>query len=144
MNMHVEVVEDRAPTTVLARLREYSRCRHWESPNTWPPESPLFAVLHAPGRATNGAQDGGMAARIDRIGRAIAIRSRVIEIGSAIAILPPDMLQIIRLVYEVPVREEPKSERDVADMMGIGRVEAARRLERAYGYLARHLCLDVV
>jgi hypothetical protein len=148
MNMAVDLEEDRQhfdpPRSVRDALRSYSRWRHFERPNAWPPESPLYAVWKEPGRGTSGSQDGGMAARMDRIGKAFAMYAWTLEIRSAVLLLPPDMLKVIQVAYEVPPREEPKSEREVAEAMKISRTEAARRLERAYGYLARHLCLEAI
>ena len=130
-----------APRNVEGRLREWARARWYAPVNSWPPESPMYAVLNAPGRATNASQDGGMASRAQRQGWALAREIRVIEGTKAIQMLPGHARDLIRHMYEVPQRERPRSERAVADHFGIGRDECAKHLQRAYGWLERELNL---
>lgn len=129
------------PHSVKDALRKYSERRHYPPPNAWPEESPLFAVLHAPGRATNGSQDGGMAARMDRMGRAFAWHAWILETRSRLLLLPQELHAVVVATYEVPQREEPRSDRAVAEKLGIARLEVIKRLERAYGWLSREMGL---
>lgn len=141
MNMQVRLSEetytDYAPRSVKGRLREYCRYRGI-SRNAWPQESPLFAVLHAPGRATNGAQDGGMAARIDQMGFYFAKHARVLELRSLLILMPQICTSAVVAMYEA-ADHEPRSERAAAEKMGISRAEYVRHLERAFGWLEREM-----
>lgn len=134
--------EFHAPKTVREALRKYAEWRHFAPPNAWPNETSIYRALNG-GNSTKGAQDGGMASMADRMGRAVARRAWVLEIRSTILLLPESLLQIVRAMYEVQQREEVKSDRTVADMLGISRMEAIKRLERAYGWMARELSLPV-
>lgn len=131
-----------APRNVEGRLREWARARWYAPVNSWPPESPMYAVLNAPGRATNASQDGGMASRAERQGWALAREIRVIEVTKAIQMLPGHARDLIRYMYEVPQRERAKSERHVAEHFGLSRDECTKHLQRAYGWLERELCIE--
>lgn len=152
MNMHIgalqreqmdDAEEDRGigPRNVEGRLREWSRARWYPPVNAWPPESPLFAVLHAPGRATNGDPDGGMGSRAQVMRWALQREIRVIEVTKAIQMLPGQSREFIRHMYEVAQRERPRSERACAEHFKLGRDEFSKLLNRAYGWLERELCI---
>ncbi len=136
--------EGYAPRNIEGRLREWARARWYPPVNSWPPESPMYAVLNAPGRATNGSQDGGMAGRAWVHARALEREIRVIEITKAIQLLPGHARDLIRHMYEVSQRERPRSERSVADHFGMSREECSKHLQRAYGWLERELCMTSV
>ena len=132
--------EFHAPRTVRDALRKYSEWRHYSTPNAWPSESAMYAALNG-GHSTAGDKDGGMAARMDWIGLAFARHAWVLEMRSTLLLLPESLNQVIRAMYEVPQREDVKSDRSVAESLGISRMEAIKRLERAYGWLSRELGL---
>lgn len=152
MNMSVgELIHDRleadrlqGPQSAQGRLREWSRVRHWEALNVWPKESAMYAVLHNPGRATNTQSDGGMASKMDRMEAALAAHNRMVEVAKALQAMPIVSRLIVDKMYVVSAREAPKSDRVVAEALGITRLEAIRRLERAYGWLAHELCLPPI
>lgn len=127
------------PRNVEGRLREWSRGRWNPPPNLWQSESPLYAILKSPGRATDTSGDGGMANRMDRNGEAIARWTRILETGKAVKDLPPSLREVVEYVYDVPQRERPKSERSASDKFGITREETGKMLARAYGWLEREL-----
>lgn len=131
-----------APRNVEGRLREWARARWYAPVNSWPPESPMYAVLHSPGRSTGGQSDGGMASRAWRQARALECEIRVIEVTKALQMMPIDLRDMIRHMYEVPQRERPKSERSCAEHHGMSRDEFARIISRAYGWLERELCMS--
>lgn len=130
-----------APRNVEGRLREWARARWYAPVNSWPPESPIYAVWKSPGRATDGSQDGGMVSRVWRQARALECEIRVIEVTKALQLMPSVTQTMIRYMYEVPQRERPKSERACAEHFGMSRDEFARMLSRAYGWLERELSL---
>jgi hypothetical protein len=152
MNMPLSIqraypeVEKRSqgPQSVVGRLREWSRARHYPSMNCWPPESPMYAVLKSPGRATNGSQDGGMASTMDRMGGAVAAYTRSKEVGAAVAILPSTLRIVVLTMYHVEKMESPRPERIVAEMLKVPKSQVQARLNRAYGWLARELCIPEV
>lgn len=152
MNMHIgslqredfdEAAEahGHAPRNIEGRLREWARARWYAPVNSWPPESPIYAVWKSPGRATDGAQDGGMASRVWRQARALECEIRVIEVTKALQMMPIQAQAMIRHMYEVPQRERPRSERSCAEHFSMTRDELSKRLQRAYGWLERELCL---
>lgn len=130
------------PHSVRRALEKYAQWRHLPMPNAWPQESSMYTGLNG-GRSTSGDIDGGMAARMDRIGLAFARQAWVLEIRSALLLLPETWLQVVRAMYEVPQRESVKSDRAVAEMLKLPRSEVMKRLERAYGWLSRELAIPV-
>lgn len=130
-----------SPRNVEGRLREWARARWYPPVNSWPPESPVYAVWKSPGRATDGSQDGGMAARVWRQARALECEIRVIEVTKALQMMPIDLRTLVRHMYEVPQRERPKSERACAEHFQMNRDEFGKRLQRAYGWLERELSI---
>lgn len=133
-----------APRTAEGRLREWSRARWYASVNPWPPESPMYAVLHSPGRATDGASDGGMVSLMHRGGKMVATQTRVVEVTRAISALPPALRDLIRYMYDVPQRERPKTEKHAAEHFQVSRSEIAQRYGVALGWIARELCIPEI
>lgn len=148
MNMAVPIqraypeVEKRSqgPQTVVGRLREWSRVQHWDPVNCFPPTS-TAAGWRNPGRATDTDPDGGMSERMDKLEVALPPRIRAREVEAALRAMPAECCLVIRAMYQVPRREEERSERSAAELLKIGRVECARRVERAFGWLERDLGL---
>lgn len=132
------------PQTVHGRLREWSRARHYAAMNCWPPESPIYAVWKSPGRATDGAQDGGMASMADRMGNAIASHTRAVEVAIAVSALPHTCKEAVQAMFMVEKMERPRTERAVALLLDIPKSEVQRRLHIAYGWLSRDLCIPPI
>lgn len=133
-----------APRNAEGRLREWSRCRWYAPVSIGASESPMYVVLNSPGRATDTAGDGGMAAKMDKDGHAIAREARVRETGRAIQSLPPALRDVIHCMYDVAQLERPRSERAVCEKLGINRSDLSRRLSLAYGYIMARLELVTV
>lgn len=152
MNMAIEIqrsypeVEKRStgPQNVAGRLREWSRARHYPAMNCWPPESPMYAVLKSPGRATNSSQDGGMAATMDRMGGAVAAYIRAKETGMAIQLLPYSCREVVDAMFIVEKMESPRTLAVVALALKVPKSEVQRRLHIAYGWLSRDLCVPPI
>lgn len=152
MNMAVELeraypeVEKRShgPQTVVGRLREWSRARHYPALNCWPPESPMYAVLRSPGRATNTSQDGGLAAMMDRLTGAEAAHIRAVEAGRAIYSMPTDARAVVLAMYDVPKLERPRSVRDAAAMCGLKKTTYEVAMARALGWLSNEMGLPAI
>lgn len=149
MNMAIKIeaeVDNRlqGPQTAKGRLTEWSRVRHWADVNVWPPESPMYAVLHNPGRASGSQSDGGMASLCDRHGLSLERKGRAKECEQAMRMLPPDLFAVVWEMYAVTQRERPKSDRVVSEALGLTRIEAIKRLERAYGWLGREMGLPPI
>lgn len=149
MNMAIKIEAEadnrlQGPQTAKGRLTEWSRVRHWADVNVWPPESAMYAVLHNPGRATGSQSDGGMASLCDRNALALERKGRAKEVEQAMRMMPADLLAVVWEMYAVFQRERPRSDRVVAESLGIPRLEAIKRLERAYGWLSRELGLPPI
>lgn len=134
--------EFHAPRTVRDALRKYAEWRHFEPPNAWASESSTYRSVRG-GNSTATSGDGGMASMADRMGRAVARYSWVLEVRSTLVLLPPDLLEVIRAMYEVPPREYVKTDRAVADALHSPRSAVIKKLERAYGWLSREMGLPV-
>lgn len=132
------------PQDAAGRLREWSRARHFAGMNCWPPESPLYAVLRSPGRATNGALDGGMASMMDRMKGAEAQHMRSIETGKAIYAMPLDARAVVLAMYDVPKLERPRSVREAAAMCGMKKTAYEVAMARAVGWLSNELGLRAI
>ncbi len=168
MNMAVRIeapVSDRqnGAETAQGRVREWSRVRHWEAPNSFP-ASPFaqiaemqdfasargvgakYEMVQEPGDAvaTPCKPDGGMTAFCERFERGLPFHIRARETAYAIHGLPEDLRVVIFEMYRVPQRERPKSDRAVAEALSLTRLETIKRLERAYGWLGRDLGLPPI
>lgn len=152
MNMAIEIqrgypeVEKRinGPQTVHGRLKEWSRARHYPAMNCWPPESPIYAVWKSPGRATDGALDGGMASMADRMGNLIAAHSRAVEVAKAVSTLPLNCKEVVHAMFMVEKMESPRTLATVAITLNVPKSEVQRRLHIAYGWLSRDLCIPPI
>lgn len=152
---------ENGPQTAIGRIREWSRVRHWESPNSFP-ASPFarIAEMHEnagirgdgiasdmitmDGESVACRPDGGMADFCERHEKGMPYHIRARETAYAIHALPESLRVVVIEMYGVPSRERPKSDRAVADKMGLPRLEVIRRLERAYGWLGRELGLPPI
>lgn len=138
----VEKDEDEyVPVTVTARVIEYYRSQGQSQPNCWPPESPMYAVLHSPGRATNTSQDGGMAARMTSMRRGLARWNRIHEMGAAIRGMPIDYRAVVEATYLVPPMEKPRTVRVAAEKVGISTGLYGKRMAAALAWLQGRLCI---
>lgn len=134
--------DDYVPVTVTARIVEFYRSQGQAHPNCWPPESPMYAVLHSPGRATNGAQDGGMAARMTTMRRGLARWNRIVETGTAIRGMPVDYRSVVEATYLVEVMERPRTVRVAAEKVGISTGLYGKRMAAALAWLQGRLCIS--
>lgn len=132
----------RGPRNAQGRLREWWRVRYWPGVNVWPAESPLHAVLHNPGRSTV-IGDGGLGDLADRLTGAQMSILRAHEVSRALLRMPRDGRNIVLAMYDVPPRERPRSDRAVAEAMGMSRLQVIKALERAYGWMAGELGLPI-
>lgn len=138
-----EIDEDRAPPTVTGRLREFYRVRAYPMPDVWPSESALFAVLHAPGRATNTQSDGGLSSLVERKSHALAQWNRVQEVGAALRAMPAEYRVLIDATYDVPPRERPRTVRTAADKCQISTTTYSKRMTAALCWLQGRLCMSL-
>ena len=142
MNMAAHLEEEAyVPATVEARLREFYKARFRPDPNCWPPESPMYAVLHSPGRATNTSQDGGMASRMTRMGFSVARWNRVQEVGAALRAMPTVYRTSLDAKYDVPDLEHPRTVRAAAEKLRISTGAYGKNIEGAMAWLSGRLCL---
>jgi len=99
---------------IEGRLIEWARWMEQPKLSYFPPESVTYRLLHAPGRATNSAPDGGMAAKVANMGPGIAWDSRCKEVHAAVLQMPEEYQRILTLRYSVPSREKPRSAASIA------------------------------
>jgi hypothetical protein len=150
------------PQNAIGRIREWGMVRHEEPPNAFP-ASPFARIAEmrefAGARSENKCDmvmeegdteatpckpDGGMAAFYGRNLASLDRHVRCRETAQAIASLPEDLRIVVRTMYTVPQRERPKSDRIVAELLGLTRLEVIKRLERAYGWVGRDLGLPPI
>lgn len=147
MNMAADLepdkYEDRAPPSVTGRLREFYRVRAYPIPDIWPCESALFAVLHAPGRATNVQSDGGLSSLVERKNGPLAQWNRVQEVGSALRAMPTEYRVLIDATYDVPPMERPRPIRAAAEKARIPVTTYSKRMTAALCWLQGRLCLNL-
>lgn len=170
MSAHIEIHPEnehdqrlQGPQNAVGRIREWARVRHWEAPNAFP-ASPFakiaemqdFAGARGVGMkydmvqeaddavATACKPDGGMADFYERQRRSLSPHVRCRETAFALASLPAELRAVVLAMYVVPQRERPKSDRAVAEALGLTRLEVIKRLERAYGWVGRDLGLPPI
>lgn len=149
MNMAAEIHPEaereayRQPLTVTGRLMEFYRVRAYPFPDVWPSESALFAVLHAPGRATNTQSDGGLSSLCERKNYALAQWNSVQEVGAALRAMPDEYRVLIDATYDVPPRERPRTVRTAADKAGISTTTYSKRMTAALCWLQGRLCMNL-
>lgn len=149
--------------TAKGRLYEWSRERHWASPNSFP-SSPFAKIAemkeNAGARslgikydmvqephdteATPCKPDGGMSDLVDRYRSSLPHHIRTRLTGESIANLPESLRVVVLTMYAVAMRERPRSDRAVSEILKITRLEVIRRLERAYGWIGRDLGLPPI
>lgn len=141
--MNAAALEDEVyvPATAEARLREFYKARFHPDPNCWAPESPMYAVLHSPGHATNTSQDGGMASRMARMGISVARWTRVQEVGAALRAMPTEYRAALDARFDVPDREHPRPVRAAAEKCRMSTALYGKRVEGAMAWLSGRLCL---
>lgn len=83
--------------------------------------------------------DGGMARAVVRRGRAIAHDIRCRETADAVSRLPDQMRRIVRDTYVVPVREHPRSAREVARRLRLHHSSVQGALDAAHARVARSI-----
>lgn len=149
--------------TAKGRLYEWSRERHWAVPNSFPP-SPFAKIAEMQENA--GARsvgikydmiqeevdeeavacrpDGGMSALVEKYRGSLPHHIRTRDTAASIATLPESLRMVVLTMYGVAVRERPRSDRVVSDLLSITRLEVIRRLERAYGWIGRDLGLPPI
>lgn len=132
---------DVAPVTVVGRIREFYRSREWGPPNVWPAESPMYAVLHSPGRATNTDPDGGMSVRAHQMRRGLSVWARVYEFQEALGFMPSEFRDVIVATYDVPVLEKPRSVRAAAELCSMSTGTYGKTMAGALAWLQGRLCL---
>lgn len=149
------------PQSAIGRVREWGRVRHWEKPNSFP-ASPFAKIaemhenagirgdgiradmIEVDGESIACRPDGGMTAFCEKFEKGMPFHIRARETAYAIYGLPEDLRVVILEMYRVPQRERPKSDRAVAEALSLTRLEVIKRLERAYGWLARDLGLPPI
>ena len=149
------------PQTAAGRIREWAKVRHWEKPNSFP-ASPFAKIaemqenagirgdgirpdmIEVDGESIACRPDGGMAAYCGRNDKTLAFHIRARETAYAIMGLPEPLRVVVLEMYTVAQRERPKSDRTVAELLGLPRLEVIKRLERAYGWVGRDLGLAPV
>ena len=135
------------PQTARGRLYEWSRVRHWHPINVWPPESPIYAILKSPGRATDTAGDGGMASFMDRLARqpeSHAMRVRSLEVQAAVDVMPKAYRSVVRCMYEVERRERPRDISRASEMAGMKEPNFRKTMDMALAWLQGRLDLHAV
>lgn len=147
MNMPVSdlerQVDDRAPITVVGRLREFYRVRAYPVPDIWPSQSAIFSVLHAPGRATNTQSDGGLSSLIERKDGPLAQWNRCQEVGAALRAMPTEYRVLIDATYDVPALERPRTVRAAAEKARIPTTTYSKRMAMALCWLQGRLCMSL-
>lgn len=139
VDLEQEDREYRQPLTVTGRIQEFYRVRAYPRPDVWPSESALFAVLHAPGRATNVQSDGGLSNLIERKNYALAQWNSVQEVGAALRAMPTEYRVLIDATYDVPARERPRTVRNAAEKAGISTTTYSKRMAMALCWLQGRL-----
>lgn len=153
----------KGPLNAIGRIREWARVRHWEPPNAFPasPFAKIAEMQENAGARSVGIKydmvqeegdaeavacrpDGGMASFYERKDPSLGPHIRCRETAFAIAGLPVDLRIAVLAMYSVPQRERPKSDRAVAELLGLTRLEVIKRLERAYGWVGRDLGLSAI
>lgn len=131
------------PESARGRLYEWARARHWPELNVWPPESPMYAVLHNPGRATNVQSDGGMADNASRYSAAMAVWVRVVEVGQALDQMPRAFRLAVHAMYRVEKRERPRRIEEAAQIAGMPVPTFRKTMDHALVWLQGRLCLGM-
>lgn len=149
--------------TAKGRLYEWSRERHWGVPNSFPasPFAKIAEMQDNAGARSVGIKydmvqeegdeeavacrpDGGMSALAEKHRKALPHHIRARETAASIATLPEALRIVVLTMYGVTLRERPRSDRVVSDLLQITRLEVIRRLERAYGWIGRDLGLPPI
>jgi hypothetical protein len=140
----VQILEDdRAPKTVVGRLREFYRVRAYPVPDVWASQSAIFSVLHAPGRATNTQSDGGLSSLIERKDGPLAQWNRCQEVGAALRAMPTEYRVLIDATYDVPALERPRTVRTASDKCHISTTTYSKRMTAALCWLQGRLCMNL-
>lgn len=150
------------PQTVIGRLREYARDRHYVHVNTFGP-SPFARIVEMKENAgirgdgfaydmiateddpevTACRPDGGMADICDRMGYAISRETRCREMAEAIRTMPAVYREAIEAMYHVTMRERVRTFSVAAEKVGKPKSTYQLILNSAYGWLEGRLCLPV-
>jgi hypothetical protein len=85
-----------------------------------------------------------MADRVERMEAMIRAHTRVREVSAAVSLLPKTCRDAVDAMFLVEKMERPRTERAVALLLDIPKSEVQRRLNQAYGWLSRDLCLPII
>lgn len=145
--MGVEIkpeTQDKAIRTARGRLYEWSYTRHWPDINVWPPESPMYAVLHNPGRATNTQTDGGLGAFVERRTEAMDKWQRTLDMTKAIHAMPSGYRSVVLAMYKVEPRERPRRLETAAEIAKMEVSTYRKAMDFALAWLQGRLDLEAM
>jgi hypothetical protein len=87
------------------------------------------------GTATPCRPDGGLAAQSERYARAITRDHRCRDFAKLVMSMPADHYAVVEAGWHVPPTEDPRSERDAAEKLGISRADYRVRKARMMGWV---------
>lgn len=109
----------------------------------FPPESPNYRIMmNLP--PSGGISDGGMVARVSKLGKLLEIDGRAQELDRLMRELPAPYQEAIVAKFVVPAREKTRSERAAAVICGLSQGSFRARYMAAIAWLAGRLDLPLV